>query len=69
MLFKYFKTELGKGRESLHFIGRMILILKDKTELPSLNNIRGITISSNIIKTLELIILNRIKHKLLDKIH
>jgi len=48
------KEELVKGVESRHFIGRLLLLIKDGSKPPSIGNLRPITVSSNIIKIFEI---------------
>jgi len=61
---EYMKTELTKGVRSRHFIGRLLLLIKDGTKPPSIGNLRPITVSSNIVKIFEKVIENRCKEAL-----
>ena len=58
---KYIQKEFILGERSLHFIGRFMLLIKDSSKLPSIGNLRPITISSTIIKTVEKVIERRCK--------
>jgi len=57
-----------KGVHSQHFIGRLLLLIKDDSRPPSIGNLRPITISSNLVKIFEKIIENRCKEKLEENI-
>lgn len=52
-IFQYFKAEILKGWRSPHFTGRLMLLIKDEEIPPSNSNLRPISISSTIVKTLE----------------
>ncbi len=53
---KYILEELAKGEKSEHFVSRLILLIKDNENPPSVKNTRPIAISSNLVKILEKII-------------
>ena len=52
-MFAYFKRQIALGRKSRHFIGRLMLLIKDESKPASNSNLRPIAISSNIIKIYE----------------
>ena len=56
----YIVKEIIKGSQSDHFIGRLLLFIKDAEKIPSASNLRPINISSVIIKGLEQFILEDI---------
>ena len=57
------------GHKSIHFIGRMILFIKDIKKKPSVENLRPITVSSVLVKVLENIVLKRCKNRLLQSLN
>ena len=68
-MFEYFIQELLKGKDSRHFRGRMLLLLKKTDKLASLSNLRPITISSVFTKILETIILMKCKDRMIESIN
>lgn len=48
------------GAKSRHFVGRLMLLIKDGSKPASNSNLRPIAISSNVIKIYEQILKNRI---------
>ena len=65
---RYMKRELVKGINSGHFVGRLMLLIKNPDKPPSIGNLRPITISSNIVKIYEKIIENRCKEAMVQNI-
>lgn len=51
-LFRYFKEQILKGKDSVDFTGRLMLLIKNEDK-PASNNNRPIAISSNIVKIFE----------------
>ena len=62
-------TKSMEENRVFHFTSRLMLLVKNPKELPSINNLRPIAISSNLIKIVEKIIFNRIYRKVEPKIH
>ena len=58
-LFDYFKKQILKGKDSVHFTGRLMLLIKNEDKPASNSNLRPIAISSNIVKIFEQILKNR----------
>jgi len=59
--WQYIMEELIKGRNSIDFKSRLMLLIKDDSKPPSTKNTRPIAISSNLVKLLEKVIQNRIQ--------
>ncbi len=69
ILLVYLKRLILEGVSSSHCLGRMILIHKNRTKLPSIKNLRPITIQSVFIKLIEAIVLKTTKKIFLSSFH